>query len=139
MPALDLDWNKDLKLSPNGGLMLAYGWTEIRQRIIRRVMTSARAVLPDGSIMAADYIYHPEYGLGLRALVNRPIGDEFIKKLEQRVKQAVQQDTSVDPNLIPVVQIARPRPEWLEINVGLRLQNGDRQGFRLWFEGVPPA
>lgn len=58
-------WGADVGLGPSGDLGQAQGSTRSQQRILRRLLTNPRTVLPDGTVLPPDYPFHPNYGAGL--------------------------------------------------------------------------
>ena len=122
MPDLFCEWGGDLIVTPNGGIQSAVGWDNVRQRIIRSLITNSAQRLPDGSTTAPDYIYHPSYGIGCGSLVGQNPTPQYISGLVGRINQAVLQDVAVDPGSVPSVLFQVPRPgTWLVfVTVSLR-------------------
>ncbi|KAF1004370.1 MAG: hypothetical protein GAK28_04077 [Luteibacter sp.] len=58
-------WGADVGLGPSGDFGQAQGSTRSQQRILRRLLTNPRTVLPDGTVLPPDYPWHPTYGAGL--------------------------------------------------------------------------
>lgn len=126
MSTLNLEWNQDLVLSANGSLQMVDGWEEVRERIIRRILTNSAQTLPDGTTTAPDYVFHPSYGVGGGALVSQNPTQAFLSNLQQRIRSGVLDDASVDPGYAPQVVIQQPVPNTFIILVGCQLLNGQQ-------------
>lgn len=63
----------DISGSATADLQPVNGSIRGKQRILRRLLTNPREVLPSGEILPPDYIFHPDYGAGLP----RKVGDVF--------------------------------------------------------------
>ena len=118
-----LEWNNDLVLTPNGDVQTATGWDEIRQRIVRRLITNSARTLPDGSTTAPDYVFHPGYGEGLGALVGQNPDSQFAAAVTARINAAVLVDTAVDPGAVPVVSFSQPQPGTWIVYIKVNLAN----------------
>ncbi len=117
------EWNNDLILTPSGDIQTATGWDEVRQRIIRSLITSAAQTLPDGSTTPPDYIYHPSYGIGAGKLVGQNPTPAYQAALIGRITQACQQDVAVDPGSVPTVIFHSPQPGTWEVFISVKLRN----------------
>jgi phage baseplate assembly protein W len=67
MVDLCLDWGGDLALGPTGDLQVTAGTTLATQRVLRRLLTNG-----------GDYLWHPDYGAGLRRFVGSPLDQSLI-------------------------------------------------------------
>ncbi len=83
----------DLTLSATGGLALATGAEQARQRVLRRLLTNP-----------GDYIWHPAYGAGLGRFVGQPTNPARIRgvvlrqmRLEADVAQSPPPTVTVTP------------------------------------------
>jgi hypothetical protein len=112
-----LEWGGDFVVTPSGSIQIAQGWDQIRQRIIRRIVTNPAQQLPDGNFTPPDYIFHPLYGLGLGSLVDQNFDDSFTKDLEGRITAGVLADSQVDQSFVPTFQYYRPNPGSLVVVV----------------------
>jgi hypothetical protein len=119
-----LEFNDDLVLTPSGSIQTAVNWDQVRERIIRNLITNAAQELPDGSTTPPDYIFEPSYGLGLGALVDKNPTDSFIADLNRRITQAVFSDASVDPGTPPTIIIQQPTPSIYQVFISVLLTNG---------------
>lgn len=118
------DWNSDLVLTANGSLQAAVGWDQIRQRIIRRMITNAAITLPNGVSTQADYIFDPSFGFGLGALVAGNYTANFLATLKNKIAQAVFQDDDVNSSIPPTVVFQRSGQTALWIIIGVTLITG---------------
>lgn len=131
MTTLYLEWNGDLKLECRTSLQLATGWDEVRQRIIRRLITNCAQTLPDGRFTPADYIFDNSYGDGLGSMVDQNFTDTFLGALEQRIYAGVLADAAVDTSIPPTIKFARPMPEMLVIYISVILVTGQEGNIQL--------
>lgn len=70
-------------LLESGGLSVVSGSEEIRQRLLRRLLTNS-----------GDYIWQLDYGVGLQGM----IGDVVVSSVMQaEIRAQVQKDAGVDP------------------------------------------
>jgi hypothetical protein len=119
-----LDWNSDLIITPSGSIQTAVGWDQVRQRIIRRIITNSAQQLPDGVMTAADYLFHPKFGVGGGALVDQDVSDDYIAKLEQIISRGVLEDVDVDSSVPPSIKFSRPNNDTLWAIVSVVLKSG---------------
>lgn len=121
---LSLDWNGDLTVTPSGSIQPAVGWTQVRQRIIRRIITNPARRLPDKTFTPADDVFAPDFGIGLGALVDQAFDQDFQAELERRIAQGVLEDVDVDTTIPPSIVFRRPNPSTLWIVIGVTLLTG---------------
>lgn len=121
---LSLEWNGDLIVTPSGSIQIAVGWTQVRQRIIRRIITNAARLLPDKTFTAADDVFNPDYGIGLGRLVDQAFDQNYQAEIERMIAQGVLEDEDVDSTIPPSVVFERPNPSTLWIVIGLVLLTG---------------
>lgn len=95
-----LEFGQDFIINPNGGLQTAVGWDEVRQYIERFLLTNSQTLEPSGVYVLPDYIFHPNYGLGVLALVGELILPTEIANLESLCLQAVAAMTDANGNPI---------------------------------------
>lgn len=124
MADLFLEWNQDLILTPGGSLQTAINWDQVRQRIIRNMITNSAQKLPDGSQTAPDYIFEPQYGIGMGAMVDQNPDASFLGNLKRRINQAVFADVNINPGVVPSIKIRQPTPEIFQIFIAVQLING---------------
>src|ERR1017187_10339519 len=121
---LFLDWNQDLLITPSGSIQTAVAWDRVRQRIIRRIITNSAQQLPDGVMTPADYIFHPDFGVGGGSLVDQNVSDDYIAKLEQIISRGVLEDADVDSTVPTSIQFSRPNDDTLWVIVSVVLKSG---------------
>lgn len=92
----------DLSASPTGDLRPVSGSERGKQRILRRLMTNPREVLPDGTVLPPDYIAHPDYGAGLP----RYVGQVFDpRKVSARIRGQMMLEDVVAKTPAPVITV----------------------------------
>jgi len=123
---LYLDWNSDLLLTPSGSVQTAVGWDQIRQRVIRRVITNSAQQLPDGTQTQADDVFATDFGLGMGKMVDQDFDDEFLAELERRITLGVLEDSDVDTSIPPSIVFLQPNPSTLRISVTVTLLTGQQ-------------
>jgi hypothetical protein len=123
---LFLEWSGDLILTHNGSLALTMGWTEVRQRILRRILTNAQTILPDGTATISDYIFDINYGANARQLVGEPFSTSLLTKLQQIITDGVMQDQAVATDALPTITVTQQNVNTLIVFVAVTLQNGQQ-------------
>lgn len=118
-----LEFNQDLIITPNGSIQTAVGWDQVRERIIRNLITNSAQILPDGTATPADYIFDPSYGLGMGAMVAQNPTPNFLKDMQRRIIQAVFAEADVDPGTIPTVIVQQPTPSTYQVFISVNLVN----------------
>ena len=124
MTTLFVEFGADLIVTPNGSIQLAQGWDEIRQRILRRILTTAQELLPDGTQTLPDYIFDVNYGIGAAKLVGQPITQSLVTALTNAITSGVTQDSAVVSNVLPKINIRRYGINTLYVTVQVFLVNG---------------
>lgn len=81
----------DLILDSAGGLAVVGAAEGARQAILRRLCTNA-----------GDYVWHPDYGVGLPAQIGQPMREGGI---QAAVLAQLQQESAVDQSQLPTVAI----------------------------------
>lgn len=119
-----LEWNADLVLTPSGDIQTAVGWDEVRQRVIRRMITNPAQQLPDGTQTQPDDVFAPDFGIGMGRMVDQDFSQEFLAEMERRVALAVLEDADVDTSIPPNIIFVQPNPSTLQINVTVTLLTG---------------
>ena len=102
---LALMLGEDLVISGMGGLAMVAGWEQVKQRILRRLFTNPAFTRADGQPIPADYIFDPEYGIGVNTLIGEPQDSDFRNRLRLAVNSAVLVDQSVDATSPPEVEL----------------------------------
>lgn len=95
-------FSEDISVSSSGDLMRVTGTERTKQRILRRLLTNPREVLPDGTVLPPDYIFHPDYGAGLP----RRIGDTLdLAKIRAQIRGQVLLEDAVSRTPEPEVMV----------------------------------
>lgn len=124
MTTLFLEWGDDLKLMCRTSLQTAVGWDEVRQRIVRRIVTNPSQQLPDGTFTPADYIFDQNYGAGLGAEVGQDFNDADLAVIRQKITQGVLADAAVETSIPPSISFAHVNPSTVDIIVSVTLLAG---------------
>jgi len=119
-----LDYGGDFIITPSGSIQSATGWTQVRQRIIRRLITTAAEILPDGTFTPAGDIFAPDFGVGLGSLVDQSFSEGFQAELQRKIAQGVLEDEDVDSTVPPSIVFQNPNPSTLVIVIGVTLKTG---------------
>jgi hypothetical protein len=85
------DWGADLSVGPSGDISVAPIQANVRQRLVRRLLTNA-----------GDYIWHTNYGAGLGGYVGQPYSPANI---EGAILNQLQLESLVAETPTPTVQI----------------------------------
>lgn len=118
------DWNGDLIVTPSGSIQPAVGWTQVRQRIIRRIITVPAQLQPDGSYTVAGDIFAMDFGIGLGAAVDGLLDEDGEAVVQRRIAQGVLEDEDVDSTIPPSIIFQRPNPSTVIIIIGVTLITG---------------
>ena len=81
----------DLTASANGDILTTDSLTLSQQSVLRRLLTNA-----------GDYIWHPEYGAGLPALIGQPIDIAAVKSL---ILSQIFLEETVMKNPAPIINV----------------------------------
>jgi hypothetical protein len=128
-----LEWNSDLILSPNGSVLMASGWDEVRERIIRRFLTNSSVPLPDGTSTAPDYVFDPLYGLGAGALIDQNPTAAWTADFKRRMREAVAADAATSPGALPSIRVTKPTIGVVQVFVAVQLVSGQTGSFSMTF------
>lgn len=118
------EYGGDFVMTPNGSLQAAVHWDQIREKIIRFMLTNSSTQLPDGSYTPPDYLFDPKWGLSGGALVDQTPTQAFLSTLKGRIRHAVLSCAEVDPGSEPTITIQQPDLRTYQIFVAVRLING---------------
>jgi hypothetical protein len=94
MIAIVCDWGGDLSVGPGGDINVVIVQADVKQRVIRRLLTNL-----------GDYIWHTDYGAGLGSYVGKPCSPNFI---EGTVLNQLKLESLVTMTPAPIVQINQP-------------------------------
>lgn len=98
-----LPFGGDLSASPSGDFATVDHDLKTIQRIIRRLCTNPRVVLPDGEILDADYRYSPSYGAGVGRVVGSAASQQDLNQLENAVRQTLRAESGVSQATPPTI------------------------------------
>lgn len=121
--AIWLEWGGDLVVSQNGGLIMASGWDQVRQRILRRLLTTAQITRHDGESFDAEYIFDTEYGLSFRTREGDLFSDSYADELKALINSAVIVDEGTDPARPPKIDMRRTN-HLVDIAITVYLSDG---------------
>lgn len=82
--SVDLLFNKDLKSSYSGDLILINGIETKKQSIVLRLKTKK-----------GSNVFHPDYGNDLYSILSENVTETWIKKALSYVKECIEQDETV--------------------------------------------
>ena len=119
-----LEWNEDLIITPNGSIQFATGWDQVRERIIRNLITNAAQALANGSTTPPDYVFHPSFGIGLGAKVDAVMTPDQIQDLVRMINNAVLADANIDPGTAPQITVTGANTSTFQILIQVQLING---------------
>jgi len=91
--AIICDWGGDLSIGPGGDIAVAPIQTEIQQRLVRRLLTSA-----------GDYIWHTVYGAGLGNYVGETYSPNLI---DGTILSQLQFESLISVSPPPSVQVSQ--------------------------------
>ena len=120
-------WGQDLDVTPSGDIAIVTGSQRTIQRIIRRLMTAATA------LVMSDYPWEPGYGAGLGARIGQTFDARGIQAV---VLSQMLQEESVAPIPAPTVSVTANGPFMATIDVTYTDTSGTSQSFS--FDLNPP-
>jgi len=134
----DVPYGGKIKINQNGGIASCTGWELVSNFIQRLLYTNFQTVEPSGVVVNPDYIWHPTFGLGLRALVGEADLSIIQQTLKTKALQAIAAQPSVATTPAPVV-LVEPDPNdqtghTLLVYIYLYLNSGQAQTLGLIFE-----
>ncbi len=119
-----LEYNSDLIITPNGSIQFATGWDQVRERIIRSLVTNPAVQQLNGITTPPDYVFHPSYGIGLGQLVDRNMTTVDKANLIRAINQAVLADADIDPSQAPQITVTNDNSNTMQILIQVVLLNG---------------
>ena len=119
------EWGGDLVLTPNGSVRFATGWDQVREKIVRIIMTNAALTLPDGSTTAPDYFFDTSFGQGAGALVDQNPTQSYLAAVKQRIVAAILGARL--STITPTVSITQPTQGTFRVFVSVTLPTGTFQ------------
>ena len=103
MPDLYHDWSQDIAASANGDLLLADSVILSQQSVLRRLLTNP-----------GDYIWHPDYGAGLPAMIGMPMDVASVTRI---IQTQMFLEESVVRSPLPVISVqAIPNGMFVQIS-----------------------
>lgn len=111
-----LEWGGDLQIAPNGGLLTANGWDEIRQIAARAILTNPLTTLPSGGSIPPDYVYEPSFGAGLGLYVGQDMNQSAVTSLAASITAQITALPQVNADKPPTISFTQL------INNGILLQ-----------------
>lgn len=135
MAALWQEFGQDLVQSPNGGLLMAYGEDEVRQALERELLTTPALTLDDGTVVPAEFIWDPTFGVGLRVLIGQTAYEGWLSAIKQKINNAVLSNPGVNSSIPPVIQVTQTG-QLVTILVDYTLANGTPGSLALQIAGV---
>lgn len=116
MPNLtDIDhfWGSDAGVSATADLGTVEVTSRGQQRVLRRLLTNPRAILPDGSVLPPDYPFHADYGAGLPRYIGLAVDPAEIVAL---IRGQILLEDSVARTPAPQITVAQT-PGVLSISI----------------------
>ncbi len=111
------DWNGDLVLTANISIQYAIGWDQLRQRIVRRILTNSAQQLPDGTYTPADYVYAPSFGEGAGAMVDQNPTHAYVLAMQQKINQGVLAETALAGVGTPEITFSQPTFDSFQVTI----------------------
>ncbi len=118
------EYGTDFILDPSGGIQAATGWDEARQFIIRLLLTNPQETLQDGTVVPAEYLWHPDFGLGLRVFLGQLAQPGVIEAIRNKAFQALLSNPVIAKTPPPIVTASIVAPFVLQLLTDVVLANG---------------
>ena len=111
-----LTWQGDFVIDDQGRTILSDEDTTYIQRLIRGLLTSPRFFdkVTNEAISPPDYIFKPDYGAGLRRLVDSPTKEDEIRRL---VTGVIINDIETSNRVRPVINVKVNQDGTANINI----------------------
>lgn len=107
MPDISLDFGGDVQFGPGGNIVTVDGIALTNQRLARRFFTNPAIPGPDGKAIAPpDYIFHPDYGGGVRALIDSTYSPQTLKQIQSRLLGQTRLESTVTQAPPPTVTLS---------------------------------
>lgn len=135
MQALWMEFGQDLVLSSTGGLQMATGADMVRQAICRELLTTPALTLDNGTVVQAEFIWDPTFGVGLRVLVGQTVSEGWLAQLTQKINNCVLKNPGVNAAIPPTVKTSESG-NLVNILVSYYLANGTASSLALQVAGV---
>lgn len=103
MSDLYCEYGGDFIIDQSGDIQEAFSWDEVRQKIERDLFTNPAIDLPNGLQTQAEYIFHPDYGLGLKQYLGQLYKMDVITQMQERTLKQLRQDPAIALSPPPVV------------------------------------
>lgn len=103
------EFGGDILTDQHGGIVAATGWDEARQFIERVLLNNPQETLPSGKFVPPDYIWHPEFGLGLKKFLGERMIPDILASMRIKCIQSVLTSVAVAQTPPPIVVI-EPNP-----------------------------
>jgi hypothetical protein len=117
------EWASDFLIDQNGDIQLATGWDETSQKIQRDLLTNPAVVQGNGIETEADYVFHPDYGVGLRQFLGKLDQPAVISAMRNKTLAQLNQDSEIAKQPGPVVTFRINNPFVLQIFIQVFLVN----------------
>ena len=96
-------WGNDLQVGPTGDLALVDTTSWGQQRVLRRLLTNPAQPIPGNpDQLAADYIWHPDYGAGLPGRVGGVVN---LVKIKALIRTQILLEAAVAKQPEPVITV----------------------------------
>jgi hypothetical protein len=112
-----LELGSDFVINSNGGLETGFGWDIIRQNFERFLFTQPASTDFRGNPIPADWIFHPDFGLGAGSLLGENYNQATLNKLEQLVYQGALSASTGNSSTPPVVTVTSPNSQTVTATV----------------------
>jgi hypothetical protein len=93
-----LEWSGDLEVDESGDIANVVGTDELRERIIRRFLTTPQTLVEATGLVALtpDYLFEPSYGGGARAYVDQVINSQVVTAIQSDLLAQAGLESDVD-------------------------------------------
>lgn len=98
MADIALEWGSDFYVSETGDLAVVDQADELRQRVIRRLLTNSAVLDTVRGLVSTmpDNLFEPTYGGNARAYVDATVTPELIGRIEYLLRQQLTQEPQCD-------------------------------------------
>lgn len=122
---IDLEWGGDMVATPTGDINIVAGVDKVRQRILRRFLTTGQVLDQQGRVATLpEYIWHKDYGGNARQIVDTAMPRSTMAlTIQQKLAGQARLESDVAKDPAPVINVAAI-PNGVSVDAYVALADG---------------